>query len=161
KAFESINKLGGVMEVSISPAYLELKLNELRLTHELEEKLHDEQEEQRRIREQIRDEERAQREIEQAREEAEKEEGRYERALEKARAEAAKATGAQLDTLNLKIHELQERLDEAHQQRERAISRAQLTKSGHVYVISNVGSFGEHVYKIGMTRRLNPTERVQ
>lgn len=38
---------------------------------------------------------------------------------------------------------------------------AQQTKSGHVYIISNIGSFGENVYKIGMTRRLEPTDRVR
>ena len=48
-----------------------------------------------------------------------------------------------------------------HQQYERAKSMAQLTKQGHVYVISNIGSFGENVFKIGMTRRLEPMERVK
>jgi hypothetical protein len=43
----------------------------------------------------------------------------------------------------------------------RAISQAQLTKAGHVYVISNIGSFGAGVFKIGMTRRLDPSERVR
>ena len=50
--------------------------------------------------------------------------------------------------------------EEARKQKERAISRAQLTKSGYVYVISNVGSFGEQVYKVGMTRRLEPMDRI-
>ncbi len=45
--------------------------------------------------------------------------------------------------------------------KERAISRAQLTKSGHVYVVSNIGSFGENVYKIGLTRRLDPDDRIR
>ena len=49
---------------------------------------------------------------------------------------------------------------EAHAARERAISRAQETKSGHVYVISNIGSFGDGIYKIGMTRRLDPMDRI-
>jgi hypothetical protein len=52
-------------------------------------------------------------------------------------------------------------LAEAHTNKERAIARAQMTRSGHVYVISNIGSFGEHVYKIGMTRRLDPLERIR
>lgn len=45
--------------------------------------------------------------------------------------------------------------------KERAISQAQLTKSGYVYIISNIGSFGENIYKIGMTRRLEPEDRVR
>ena len=78
----------------------------------------------------------------------------------KARAEAAEATGEQLDKLNVRIQDLQQQVQEAKEQKARALSRAQLTKSGHVYVISNIGSFGEQVYKIGMTRRLDPKERV-
>ena len=50
---------------------------------------------------------------------------------------------------------------EAQEKKERALSMAQQTKRGHVYVISNIGSFGENVYKIGMTRRLEPTDRVK
>jgi hypothetical protein len=57
--------------------------------------------------------------------------------------------------------ELQNRLKEAEERGQRAMSMAQLTKSGHVYIISNVGSFGEHVYKIGLTRRLDPLDRVR
>ena len=49
---------------------------------------------------------------------------------------------------------------EAKELRERAISMAQQTKSGYVYIISNIGSFGQNIYKIGMTRRLDPMERI-
>lgn len=59
------------------------------------------------------------------------------------------------------VEELQRRLAEAKTNKERAIAQAQMTRSGHVYIISNVGSFGEHVYKIGMTRRLDPMDRVR
>ena len=55
---------------------------------------------------------------------------------------------------------LEENLQKAQELKERAISRAQLTKSGHVYIISNIGSFGDTVYKIGMTRRLEPMHRI-
>lgn len=160
KSVEDINKLSGVLQVTIATDYLKLKLDELRLTHECEEKKHQEREEQRRIREQIREEERAQREFEKAQQEAEEEEVRYQRALSKAREEAAKATGTALEKLTKQISGFEEKLDEARRKKERAISRAQLTKSGFVYVISNIGSFGERVVKIGMTRRLEPTERV-
>jgi hypothetical protein len=56
---------------------------------------------------------------------------------------------------------LEQSLKNANEAKERAISRAQQTKSGHVYIISNLGSFGENVYKIGMTRRLEPLDRVK
>lgn len=161
KCCDAINKLGTVLQVSITNEFLELKLDELRLTHEYEEKRYQEQEEQRRIREQMREEEKVQRETEKAREEAEREEARFEKALEKARAQAAQATGEQVEELNERIESLEGQLEKAHQQKERAISRAQLTKSGHVYIISNIGSFGENVYKVGMTRRLEPQDRIK
>jgi hypothetical protein len=69
--------------------------------------------------------------------------------------------GAKQQKLLNDIEELQRRLTEAQANKERALSRAQMTRSGHVYIISNVGSFGEHVYKIGMTRRLDPMDRVR
>lgn len=81
KSFDAVNKLGEVLHVSITSTYLNLKLDEVRLTHEYEEKKHQEREEQRRIREEHREEEKAQREIEEAREEAEREEARFQRAL--------------------------------------------------------------------------------
>ena len=61
----------------------------------------------------------------------------------------------------IKIVELEGKLKEAQEKKERAISQAQLTKRGHVYVISNIGSFGEDVFKVGMTRRLEPMDRVR
>jgi len=161
KALEAINELGGVMQVSITPAYLELKLEELRLEHELVEKKHEIAEEQRRIREQMRDEEKARREAEQAQEEAEAEETRYEEALEKARVELAKSQGEEHRRLNGQIVELQAQLEEARKKGHRARALAQLTKVGYVYVISNIGSFGQNVFKIGMTRRLDPMDRVK
>lgn len=60
-----------------------------------------------------------------------------------------------------KIAELNQLLSEAQQRSERAKSQAQLTRAGHVYIISNIGSFGEGVYKVGMTRRLEPIDRIR
>jgi hypothetical protein len=107
-------------------------LDELRLRHEFEERKYQDREEQRRVREQIRDEERAQREMEKAREDAEAEEARYQKALAKAREEAAAATGAALERLTAQVSSLEAKLDEARKKKERAIARAQLTKSGFV-----------------------------
>jgi len=161
KSFDALNGLGTVMHVEITRPYLDLALAELRLTHEHEQKKQEALEEQRRIKEQLREEELAQREAARAQEEAEKEETRYEKALAKARAEMSRARGAELADLTARIQDLQRSLAEAQQQKERARSMAELTRSGHVYVISNIGSFGERVYKIGMTRRQNPFDRVK
>jgi hypothetical protein len=161
KAVEAINKLGSVNQCHITNPYLELRVTELRAVHEQREKLQAEKDEQRHIREQMREEEQALREMEKARQEAERDEARYAAALEKARQEAELAQGAKQAKLLERIADMERLLAEAQANKERAIARAQMTRSGHVYVISNIGSFGEHVYKIGMTRRLDPMERIR
>lgn len=161
KSLEAVNKLAGVQECYITQDYLNLKLQELYLVHEYQEKAYEEKEEQRRIREQMREEEIARREIERALQEAEREETRYAEALRKAREDVEKAVGEKQQKLYGQIEELQRKLIEAQANRERAIARAQMTRSGHVYVISNIGSFGDDVFKIGMTRRLDPLDRVR
>ena len=160
KSFADINKLGASKKISITEMYRDAKLEELRLVHELQEKLHLEREEQRAIKEQMREEERARREIEDAQAEAEREATVREEALKKARRELAEATGHQHAKLEQLVTKLELELKDAIDVKAKAIARAQLTRSGHVYVISNVGSFGDGLYKIGLTRRLDPTERV-
>lgn len=157
----AIDKVNKSNDIHFTEEYVKLKIDEARLTHEFMMKKHEEKEEQRRIREQMREEEKAIREIEKAKKDAENEESRYEKALAQAQKELKKANGKELLELNGKIANLQKELMEAKEAKERAISRAQLTKSGHVYIISNLGSFGEDVYKIGMTRRLEPMDRVK
>lgn len=161
KAQEAINKLADVQKCRITTEYLDLKMQELYLAHEYQEKVQAEKEEQRRIREEMREEAVAAKELERAMQEAEKEEERYTAALARARAEAASAAGAKQEKLQYQIAELERRLSEAHTNTERAKSRAEMTRSGYVYVISNIGSFGDEVYKIGMTRRLDPMDRVR
>jgi hypothetical protein len=161
KSYEAINKISVSQHSSLSATYLDLRLRELYLVHEVQEKLQAEKETQRQIREQMREEEQAQREIEKAKLDAEKEERRYAEALRKAQQEMQKATGEAQQKLLAQIEALEQQLTQAQQLKQRAISQAQLTRSGHVYVISNIGSFGEDVYKIGMTRRLDPLDRVK
>jgi len=134
-------------------------LQEMSLNYEYEQKRFEEKEEQRRIREQMREEEKAQRDFERAQREAEEEERRYQKALERAKQELSQNNNAaNVEALKESVQLLEKRLEEAHALKERAISMAQLTKAGHIYVISNIGSFGEDVYKIGMTRRLDPND---
>lgn len=160
KLYERINKLGQEKKCALDYDYLLLKLQELALVHEYNEKKRQEADEQRMIREQMRDEDKAHRELERAQQEAEREAERYEKALEKAQRDTEKAHGEKLTKLQGEIERINQLLSEANARKERAISQAQQTKSGWVYVISNVGSFGEQVYKIGMTRRQDPMERV-
>lgn len=161
KSFETINKIGESQTVTIQEEYLDLKIKELTLEYEYQLKRQKEKEELRAAQEELREEEKARREFEQAQKEAEKEEANYEKALEKARKEIGLATGDKHDKLQAQIEKLEQELKEAHEKKERAMSMAQQTKRGHVYIISNIGSFGEQVYKIGMTRRLEPVDRIK
>jgi len=161
KAFKDINKLGEVFSISITDYFKTLKIEELSLTHEYEEKKYQEKEEQKRIREQMREEDRAQKELEKEQREAEDEEKRFQKALDKARKELGSVSQNELEELNKQIYSLEQRLKDAQERKERALSMAQMTKVGHIYVISNIGSFGEGVVKIGMTRRLDPLDRVR
>jgi len=160
RSYELINKTGASNKLWIAQDYLKLKLEELYLVHEHREKVQEEREEQRRIKEQMREEERALREIENAKKQAEADEANKGKALAKAKQELADANGKQTDRLQAIVDRLEAELKEALERKAKAIARAQLTRSGHIYVLSNVGSFGEGVYKIGMTRRLEPLERV-
>ena len=161
KIFDAINKLGEGFKVNLNDVYLDLKRKELILEHEYQTKRQQEKEEMRAIQEELREEEKAKREFEQAQKEAEKEEASYQKALDKARKEIELTTGEKHDKLQSQIEQLEIELKEAQEKKERALSMAQQTKRGHVYIISNIGSFGENVYKIGMTRRLEPTDRVK
>ncbi|MGC6483619.1 MAG: DUF4041 domain-containing protein [Synechococcus sp.] len=160
-SYEAINKIGQRSNmVQISRNYKELKLQELGYVYEYQEWKQREKEEQARIREQIREEERAAKELEKAKRDAEKEAKRYDDALTKARAEVEGANEKQKEKLFAQIAELEQRMKEM-EEKNRYISQAMLTKSGHVYIISNIGSFGEDMLKIGMTRRLEPMDRVK
>ncbi|MEX1027562.1 MAG: GIY-YIG nuclease family protein [Candidatus Paceibacterota bacterium] len=111
-------------------------------------------EEQARIKEKIREEQRAERELEREMKKIAAEEQAIEKAIEEALARTH-------DEHSTEVEELRRRLADAEARAERAKSMAQLTKAGNVYVISNIGSFGENVFKIGMTRRLEPLDRVK
>lgn len=161
KSFEAINELGVVTHVRIAPEYLQLCLAELQLTHEYETKKQDEKERAREDRERMREEERAQKEFERAQGEAAVVKARTERAIAEAHEALQKASGEHLEAIKTEIQILEKRMADAQAKQDRAVSMAQLTKMGHVYVISNIGSFGEDVYKIGMTRRLEPDDRIQ
>ena len=157
KAYEAINKLNQSSAIVISHEYYNLKLKELRLAYEYADKKQREKEEQQEIKRQMREEAK----LEQEMEKALKDEEKYNTLLLKAKDEADTASGSKLELLNEKIVKLSQELKDAHEKSERVKSMAEQTKRGHVYVISNIGSFGENVYKIGMTRRLEPIDRVK
>lgn len=138
--------------------YLLLKLTEFSILNERQKYIAEEEERKRRLRE----EEKALRELKKEAERAEKDENKARESIEKSREALLKAkTDAQISKLNAQIAELEVALQRAIDRKNRAISMAQQTRCGYVYVISNVGSFGEGIYKIGMTRRIEPMMRVR
>lgn len=110
--------------------------------------------EQARIKARIREEQKAEREIERERKRIKTEQKAIQQALDVALKQAEGEHSAEVEALK-------EKLAEAEAKSQRALSMAQQTKAGHIYVISNIGSFGEGIYKVGMTRRLEPMDRVK
>ena len=161
QSFEACNKLGRVMTVTLSNAYLHAKLDELHLAHEFQLKKQEEKEEAKRAREELREQQKLEQEIRAAREKIAKERKHFTAALRDLQVRLEKATSDdEKATLEAKIAEV-EAGKSALDNEEKVIDyREQNAKAGYVYVISNVGAFGEGIYKIGMTRRLEPMDRV-
>lgn len=157
RARDQIDKLNASLNIKVNQKYLALKLRELWLTHEMREQIKAEKDERAEARRLAREEERLIKESEAA----EREQARYEKLLAKARNEAEAVSGEKLDAFREQIEILERDLAEARNRAERAKSMAEQTRTGHVYVVSNVGSFGEDIVKIGLTRRLDPDDRVR
>jgi len=157
-----VNKDGEVYKnARIEKEYLDSRLEEVKWAAAVQSLKEKAREEQRAIREQMKEEERARKEIERAIKQAEREEVLVNQAIAKIRKQFEQASEAEKAKLEAQLQELSVKLVEAEEKGKKALSMAQQTKRGHVYIISNVGSFGEGVYKIGLTRRLDPTERIR
>lgn len=161
KSFDACNRLGKLMDVEIDRRYLALKIDELHLAHEFQIKKQEEKEEAKRAREELREQQKLEQEIRAAREKIAKERKHFAAALRDLQARLALAASEEERTpLLAKLAEV-EAGHAALEGEEKLIDyREQNAKAGYVYVISNVGAFGEGIYKIGMTRRLEPMDRV-
>lgn len=157
KSFNDINKFNQTNTVSISQKYLKLKLDELMLVYEYKAKLEEERLQQAELRRQEREEEQLAKEVEKAL----KEEQKLQELLNKVQQKATHATGDELEKLQNEILQLGNELRDMQRKHSKVKAMAQQTKLGYVYVISNIGSFGKDIYKIGMTRRLDPMDRVR
>lgn len=160
KSYEALNKMNSKNAISISYEYLSLKIDELQLAYEYAQKRQEEKEEQKRIREQMREEAKLQKEIEEARKDIEKEQRHYTNALLKLNKQLESCDEIEKEVLLKKIQEIESHLTELDVAIKDIDYREANKKAGYVYIISNIGSFGEDIYKIGMTRRLDPMERV-
>ena len=157
---EAISKLGTIMSISISSAYKNSKLQELELTYEYKLAKQEEKEHQKEARERMREEQKLQREIEEARKKIQKEQNHYQNALEKIERQLETASETEKIDILAKKAEIENGLAEIEKNLKDVDYREANAKAGYVYIISNIGAFGENVYKIGMTRRLDPQERI-
>jgi hypothetical protein len=161
KSYDVLNKLGARMSVGIAAGYLGSKLQELDLAFEFQVKKQEEKDAAKKLREQQREEAKLQREIDAARETLAKEERHYRRALASMEARLAKVDAeADRALLEAEVATIRARIGEVEAKRQDVDYRAQNASAGYVYIISNIGAFGEGVFKIGVTRRLEPLDRI-
>lgn len=161
-SFRTLNSLNSTNRVSITIQYLNLKLEELSLAYEYQKKKQEEKEEEKRRKEELREQEKVKKEIEEARKNITKDKNHYSKALEELLITISNETDKEkLDALMEKKVDIEKHLNEIEEKLKDIDYRESNQKAGYVYVISNIGSFGPDVYKIGMTRRLEPLERIK
>lgn len=158
KSADAISKLGITMGISINIVYLDLKMQELRLAFEYQQKKQEEKEAQRAARAEMREAAKLQKEIEEQRRKIEKEQTHYQTAYEKILKQLEQSP-EDAALLQKKI-ELEKSLADVDKAMKDIDYREANQRAGYVYIISNIGAFGEDIYKIGMTRRLEPQERI-
>ena len=151
KARQTISRLGGTMNIEITDSYHSLRVQELELTADYLAKAAEEKERAREERARLREEEIARREYEREQERLQKEYAHYESTAAALRGQGDQDGAALTD---VKLAEIRDAIDGITR-------RAANIRAGHVYVISNVGAFGASVVKIGMTRRLDPLDRIR
>jgi hypothetical protein len=151
KVAATIARLGRTMDIHISGPYHELRVYELELTADYRQKQAEEKEREREERERLREEQRAQKELEKERTRLEKERKHYLNSLEALRAKGDTEAVARLEA---ELGEIEKAITDVDY-------RAANVRAGYVYVISNLGSLGEGIVKVGLTRRLEPLDRVR
>lgn len=162
KTFEVLNNIFKVDGIELSKKLLDIKLQEFNIIHQYQVKIEQEKEQQRAIKEQMVEEEKVRREIEREKAKLDKEEKQFKNEVSKLIAYLQKTDNDIEKNLYMdKIKELEEKLTALEKDKENVLQRELNTRAGFVYIISNIGSFGENVYKIGMTRRLEPMDRVK
>ncbi|MDR0583789.1 MAG: DUF4041 domain-containing protein [Treponema sp.] len=161
KSYEQCNKLGRIMNAQIVSSYKKLKYDELYLAYEYQKKKEEEKEEAKRAREELREQQKLEREIKEAREKIAKEKKHFTAAIKEFEEKLKNAADQkERELIEKNLNEAMGQLAELDKEEKVVDYREQNAKAGYVYVISNIGAFGEGVYKIGMTRRLEPMDRV-
>lgn len=161
-SYKSINKLFEVDGIQLTEQALDRKLLLLKIHHDIIMKLNEESELRRQERERLKEEQKIEKELEKIQLKIEKEESHFKSEIKKLKSKQKFIVdGDELQNYLNKIKELEMKLFEVEESKKDITKRIENTRAGYVYVISNVGSFGEDVYKIGMTRRLEPLDRVK
>lgn len=158
KSAEAIEKLGKMMSLYITSEYVNTKIDELHLAFEYQQKKQEEKEAQKAARAEMREMARLQKEIEAQKKKIEKEQTHYQTAYEKLLKQLEQTPDE--NSLLLKKTELENQLKDIDKAIKDIDYREANQRAGYVYIISNIGAFGANIYKIGMTRRLDPQERV-
>lgn len=161
KVFEQLNKMYSRNLIEITYPYLDLKIEELRLAAEYELQKQEEKELLREQREKEREDKKLQAEIKAKRKQLEKDRDHFKNMVAKVTELLKEAKNDEVDELKRQLSEYQDKLSELDEIEEDIDYRESHATAGYVYVISNIGSFGEDVYKIGVTRRLEPLERIR
>ena len=162
RSFESLNKIFSVDGIALDNKLLEYKLEELNLVYTYELKKEQEREQQKAIKEQMIEEEKVRREIERQKAKIEKDQTQCNNEVKKLLGYMQKTSSDVEKQLYIdKIKELEDKLKELESAKESVLEREANARAGYVYIISNIGSFGDDIYKIGMTRRLEPMDRVK
>ncbi len=160
KSFETLNKLFVLSGVQVNQEFFRIKLEEADLMYKIAYQKEQERLQQKAIREQMVEEEKVRREIEKEKAKVEKEETHFKQEIDNLMKRLHAASEIEKQLYVDKIRELEEKLKEVEESKKNVLEREQNTRAGYVYIISNIGSFGENVYKIGMTRRLDPMDRI-
>lgn len=151
KVVQTISKLGQTMSISISEPYHQLRVRELEFTSDFITKKAEEKEREKEARARLREEKKAQQEMERERKRLEKEREHHLNVIQKLRTNGDEEAAARLEKELGEIDKAIENVD----------YRAANVRAGYVYVVSNIGSLGDGIVKVGMTRRLDPMDRVR
>lgn len=161
-AFKRVNNLFKDDYVQLSQAFLELKLEKLTLIYNYQIQIEREREILKAKKEEIREQQREEHELVKARKKADKEERQFTREMNRLLEYLSKAdTDIEKEMFAERIKELEKQIDELKATKKDIERRELNTRAGFVYIISNIGSLGENIYKIGMTRRLEPYDRIR
>lgn len=162
RSFNSLNKIFETDGIQLNQNWLQIKLDQLNTLYLYEMKKNNEKDIQKAIKEQMVEEEKVRREIEKQKQKLEKDQKQFNNEVTRMMKYLQKTSNeAEKELYMDKIRELEEKIKKLEEEKQVVLDREMNARAGFVYIISNIGSFGENIYKIGMTRRLEPMDRIK